>query len=140
LARLEIRVTVAGKKQHPLQIPATATFAGVLGAGGGRIVWLTLRETTGAAAATVELYDGQNTTGVLIASIELPQGTSKEPTIQPKGLQFQNGLYCNVVAGTVKGAAVVVFDDDWEDYERLPIVVNVPLDEIAQMVAARMGA
>jgi hypothetical protein len=131
---------VNGRQQVPCQIPATATFAGVLATGAGRIVWLSLRETTGAAAAVVELYDGLNTTGVLLASVEIAQATSKEPTIQPKGLRFYNGLYVNVVSGTAKGAAVVVLDEDWEEYERVPLVVNLPLDELAQTIAARMGA
>ena len=131
---------MARPHQVPLQIPATATFAGVLATGAGRIVWLSLRETTGAAAAIVELYDGLSTTGILLASIELPQATSKEPTIQPKGLQFQNGLYCNVVSGTVKGAAVAVLAEHWDEYEQVPLVVNIPIDELAAGVAARMGA
>jgi hypothetical protein len=62
-------------------------------------------ETTGAAAAQVELYDGQNNGGVLVGVLNLAQGTSGTAFFGGHLLHLNNGLFVNVVAGSVKGVA-----------------------------------
>lgn len=63
-----------------------------------------LRETTGAAVAQVDLLDGGDTGGVLIASISLAAGASDARTFGGHLLTVQNGLFVAVNAGSITGA------------------------------------
>lgn len=63
-----------------------------------------VRETTGAAVAQLDLVDGGDATGVTIASIGLAAGESKVSTFGGHLLTIQNGLFVAVNAGSVTGA------------------------------------
>jgi hypothetical protein len=73
--------------------------------GGAQLVmgW-SLRETTGAATATVEVFDGQDTTGQLLASISLNPGQSIRDWLGPGGLETDIGVFVSVLSGSVRGA------------------------------------
>jgi len=62
------------------------------------------RETTGAAAALVELFDGSNTGGVMIATIGLAAGESIRDTVGGHLLVVRNGLFVSVPSGIVTGS------------------------------------
>jgi hypothetical protein len=63
-----------------------------------------LRETTGAAVAQVDLIDGNDATGVIIASIALAAGASESRPLGGHLMTVRNGLFVAVNAGSVTGA------------------------------------
>lgn len=85
-------------------IPADGADHQLTTAAGGLFGW-SLRETTGAATATVELIDGGNNAGQVLAEVVLGAGGSESVWLGPHGIDVQTGLRVHVVAGTVKGAA-----------------------------------
>lgn len=75
--------------------------------GNGLVMGWSLLETTGAAAAVVELYDGQDAGGQLVAAISLSPGQSTRDWLGPSGIETDIGLFVRVVSGTVRGAVWV---------------------------------
>lgn len=69
----------------------------------GSLVGFALRETTGAASATVELRE-QDPAGALLVPITLTAGSSVREWFAPGGVNFSNGLYVVVVSGSVDGS------------------------------------
>jgi hypothetical protein len=63
-----------------------------------------IRETTGAAGATVILHDGRDNTGDEVTSYTLDPGESARDSFGRHGLNLVEGLYVEVVSGSVKGA------------------------------------
>lgn len=63
---------------------------------------LTLRETSGSAAAAVVVYDGLTATGAILEAVGLPTGASVSPSHTP-GIQVKIGVYVSVVSGAVAG-------------------------------------
>lgn len=61
-------------------------------------------ETTGGAAATINLFDGGNNGGTLLAPITLTAGQSTRDVLNELGLDVLNGLFVEVVAGSVRGS------------------------------------
>lgn len=88
----------------------------------GRIVAWSFRETSGAASATIELYDGSSPAGVLLATLTLTQAQSQQDWFGHHGIPYRGGLYLSVVAGTVKGQIHSVLESEWDDYG-VPVVV-----------------
>ena len=86
----------------PITVPATGSQV----AYGGRslIMGWSLLETTGTAAATVEIWDGQDATGQLIAAISLDPGESTRDWLGPEGIETDIGLFVRVIGGSVRGA------------------------------------
>lgn len=62
-----------------------------------------VRETTGAAIATVIFRDGHNSDGEEIAAVTLAAGESDRDAF-PFGISLIDGLYLDVVSGAVAGA------------------------------------
>lgn len=122
---------MGGRHQVALQIPATALYTAALYSGNGRIIYRSFRETTGAAAAQVDIYDGSNDTGPLIDQDYIAQSTVVRQHFLPHGLEFHNGLFIDVDSGTLTGSIVIVPEHEWENYCRIPVVVNIPIDELA---------
>lgn len=87
-------------------IPATAAGRSLVGQGGWLLGWC-LAETTGAAAATAALYDGQDATGTLLAYVAIPSGGTVAVPASVFGSPFAVGLYLAVVKGSVAGSATV---------------------------------
>lgn len=88
--------------------PQSASITGQVVAGECLLSGFTFAETTGAAAATVDLFDGGGTGGQFIARIALTPGQSQRDLLPWPGVHCEVGLFVNVVAGTVLGAAWVV--------------------------------
>lgn len=61
-------------------------------------------ETTGSAAAAVEVIDGNDGNGLLVSHITLQPGQSMRDTTGFMGLYFRTGVYVNVLSGSVKGS------------------------------------
>lgn len=73
------------------------------GGGPGRYYGFTIRETAG-LEATVRIYDGTSAAGTLLDSVQLIADESAREWYGPQGVQYQNGIYVDVVAGTVEGS------------------------------------
>lgn len=71
----------------------------------GFLVGYSVRETSGTAAAVVELHDGTDSSGQVVATIGLAAGASKEVMGGPPGVLCRAGLYATVVTGAAKGVA-----------------------------------
>lgn len=124
-------------RKHQKHIPLTAqTPSKILYNGSGTVTTISVRESTGAAAAAFELYDGSNTTGYPIFECSLTQGLAQTSSFGSYGLEFNGGLYFNLVSGTIVGGVTWVLADDWDEYRSIPLVVNVPFDELATYLAA----
>lgn len=93
-----------------LQEQATGSFDvplaggdGVLFEGQGSFSGWSVRETTGAAAASFELYDGGGVNGQLLATAVIASGTSDNHNGPAGGVEVESGLFLHVVSGTLKG-------------------------------------
>lgn len=79
--------------------------AGAAIAGRGTFRGFTVRETA-AAAATVVVHDGASATGAILAAITLPASGS-QTVLDPEGVWFTDGVFVEVVSGTVAGSIFV---------------------------------
>ncbi|HEY2086427.1 MAG TPA: hypothetical protein VGH54_10445 [Mycobacterium sp.] len=79
--------------------------AGQLATGNGFYRGFTVRETTGAAPAVVQLFDNTAGSGTLLDTIQLPQGTDDRGDFSD-GARFVNGIFA-VITGTVEGSVFI---------------------------------
>lgn len=70
----------------------------------GALLGYALRETTGAANATVLLRDGATADGAVVIPITLGPNESTRDWFGPGGISFGNGLFVEVAAGEVEGS------------------------------------
>lgn len=77
-----------------------ATSNTALFTGGGIVMGISIRETSGSAATTVRFYDGNTTGGVQLMSVSVPSGTFEYIGFWDYGLDIQAGLYIQVTAGS----------------------------------------
>jgi len=64
-----------------------------------------VRETTGTAAAVIRLYDNASTnSGTILEEIGLAPGESAREFYGDGGVKVSNGIYCDIVSGTVTGS------------------------------------
>lgn len=96
---------------HDRPRPLLALPVGVVAAPGKSIDWgdwylagWSLRETTGAAVAQVDLIDGGDANGVMVGSIALAAGGAITATMGGHLLVIRSGLFLAVNAGSVTGA------------------------------------
>ncbi|MGH3180399.1 MAG: hypothetical protein ACRDOE_00590 [Streptosporangiaceae bacterium] len=88
----------------PFTVPVTAAAGGVqVTTFGGALLGWAVYETTGAAAAAFEIWDGTDTTGQRIAHITLAAGESTRDYVPPQGIAVERGLRVVVTAGSVAG-------------------------------------
>lgn len=68
------------------------------------LLGLTVRESTGAAVASLSLHDGSSNAGALVAIVAIAAGGYASPTLPDCGVRVQTGkLYLNIIAGSVAG-------------------------------------
>jgi len=63
-----------------------------------------LLDTTGAALARLELYDGYDANSLLIAPVNLLASESSREWFGDPGLTCERGIFVNVLAGSVRGS------------------------------------
>lgn len=63
-----------------------------------------LAETTGSAAVTAELYDGNDENDVLVAPLFLLSGTSSVLWAADSGIILRTGLFLEMLSGSIEGA------------------------------------
>lgn len=104
LARSRDGVTLQGAEAKPIAAaPAGSGTDASFGNTGGRLRGWALRETTGAAGATVELRDG-GPAGDLVAPINLDPGETCRDWFGGGGISYTNGLFLVRLSGSVDGA------------------------------------
>lgn len=89
-------------------VPINAPAAGLVLVGGDCLLggWVIV-ESTGAAAASVNLRDGADAGGIMIAPIRLNAGQTSDGQVPYPGVLCKGGLFLDVVAGLVLGAVWV---------------------------------
>lgn len=63
-----------------------------------------LIETTGAAGATLELFDGSDTNSPSVCPVTLKAGESTREWFGPPGITLDRGLFVSVLSGAVRGS------------------------------------
>lgn len=93
---------------YPISVPLIVGPATQqLIAGPGAFAGWSIIETTGAQPATVELYDGFDTGAQLFMVFNVQVGASTQPSIMTDGMPFTEGLFLNVVTGSIRGVVYV---------------------------------
>lgn len=87
----------------PFPLSAVATSTGVTRRPCILVGW-SLRESTGGATAAVRLIDGGDATGQNVAAISLASGGSDHEGIGPDGPLCNQGLFLQIVSGSVEGS------------------------------------
>lgn len=96
-------VTLQGAENHPITPAAAGSSTDTsYGNTAGTLRGYAFRETTGAAAASVELRDG-GTAGDLVAAVNLTAGQTAALWLGD-GVGYVNGLYLVRLTGSVDGA------------------------------------
>lgn len=86
-------------------IPCPVTTASrVLATGLWIVTGWSFKETTGAAPATLELYDGRNINSTFVAAINLAAGESTRDLLAGNGLACEVGIFVARLTGSIKGA------------------------------------
>lgn len=91
---------------------------------GGQVRRLSVRETTGSAAAEFNIWDGTGNNGQLLDVINLSAGQSTRDYYRCHEYPFHNGLFIEVVSGDFLGAVVVQHKHDGEEWGEPVIVVG----------------
>lgn len=87
--------------------PAT-TVGIILISGRGVLTGWALKETTGAAAATLNIWDGTDNRGLLLAPVNLAANESNREWFSDWGIAFSRGIFVEVLTGSVSGAVWVI--------------------------------
>lgn len=90
-----------------ISAPATTTSYPFFGRGGRLYGWA-FQETTGAAPATFELFDGTGSGGQSILPATLTVNQSFRDIWGKPGIEIRTGLFMNVTAGSVRGSVYVL--------------------------------
>lgn len=106
------RIGLLPRKRPPAAVPKSigAVAAGAptanrqLSSVDARLLGFALRETTGVAAAAIELRAGTDPTGDLIVPLNLAGGETAREWFGPNGITFAGGLFLVRVTGTIDGA------------------------------------
>lgn len=64
----------------------------------------TIRETTGAAAADIDILDGNDFNGAVVATVTLLAGQSLRDNMPGDGIYCQSGPFLRINSGSVRGA------------------------------------
>jgi hypothetical protein len=88
--------------------PQPASATGLAVPGECLLAGWSFAESTGAAVATVDLFDGSGVGGAFLGRVDLAAGASREFACPYPGVHCENGLFVNVVAGAVLGAVYAV--------------------------------
>lgn len=89
--------------EHASPITTPTTTSSAIHGGATIVMGWSLRETTGAASAVAEIYDGNDTTGQLITTISMTSNESTRDWLGPNGVECSRGIYVAVVSGSIKG-------------------------------------
>lgn len=103
MSSMEAELAVVTGPVQPVPVNTTIADVALVKTAADLCGW-SLVETTGAAKASVELYDGADTTGELLGEVALASGASDTQWFGFAGVRCTRGVYVHVTAGSVKGA------------------------------------
>lgn len=86
----------------PLSIGNPGTTHALTGLAGLLMGWC-IRENTGSATASANLYDGGDSSETILAAISLPAGGLTVATFFPDGIDVLSGLFFSAVSGQMRG-------------------------------------
>lgn len=92
----------------PLPFPALAAGGVLISGRGVMLVGWSVIETTGAAAAEVDLFDGHDASGTPVAYVSLSASQSSREALPRPGLALERGLWVQWITGSTKGVLWVV--------------------------------
>lgn len=87
----------------PSHFPLNPAVTGLVFSGRGVVRRISLRNTSAANPATVQLFDGTSTGGTLLDSISLAPSESCRDNYRHGEYPFYGSLYLNLVSGAVEG-------------------------------------
>lgn len=102
---VEVELELDSPPVLPVSIP-TGQSGAVTGGPTALCGW-SLRNTSAAAAAQIDLYDGADATGQLVATITLAASESTRDYLPSPGVTCRRGVYADAVSGSVAGAVWV---------------------------------
>lgn len=114
---------MAAKPRQLIGVTPVAT--GLLDNTAGRITFWSFTETTGAASAHVQLWDGSSAGGGLIADITLLAGQSTRDGFTPHALPYETGLFLTVVSGSINAQVYAVPENEWHQCTMPVELVNI---------------
>lgn len=91
-----------------MAIPTTGVGGVIVVQGRGVLKGWAFRETTGAAVATLNLWDGTNNAGLLLSPLGLASAGHESIWLGEQGVSYTRGLFIEVTAGSVIGALWVM--------------------------------
>jgi hypothetical protein len=101
--RADVAETLGGVMLRSARAVALTVLPTILSLSPGRIVGWSLRETAG-QPYTVRLRNGDNPAADVVAVITGVAGSGDTKWLGPGGVSFTEGLYVELVAGSVEGA------------------------------------
>lgn len=107
---------MAGAAARPFGFGASGLVVG----GATLLVGWSVRETTGAAGATVEIRDGSSA-GTLVGASSLAAGLSETQWAGDRGIGVQGGLFVVLVSGAVTGALWAIAVERVGDGSEVPV-------------------
>lgn len=108
-----------------VQAPATSR---ALDGRGGRIVYWSWRETSGAGSSSFRLWDGSSAVGRLVGTFSLLPNESVREFPGFHSLPYDTGLFLEVLAGTFEGQVTIIPVDEWPDAGGIPVFVIGSVD------------
>lgn len=82
--------------------------SGTVTNGSGEYSGFSFRETGGVGAAVIRVREG-GATGEILDSIHIPSGSSKSEHYGTQGVSVRDGIYVEIVSGTVEGCVRAAF-------------------------------
>jgi hypothetical protein len=103
VGELEVDLELPSGVMRALSVGAPLTSTLQLFSFSAELCGWSLRETTGSAGASVDLYTGEGTNGELIASIAVASGGMSAVISSHHAIWARRGIFVNVVSGSVTG-------------------------------------
>lgn len=104
----QVEIEISSGDIDVISVPVTTVSVTLL-EGGGFLAGWSLRETTGAATATVEVTSGGNP----VAEISLSSGGSDTQWLGDHGVEVNQDITMDVISGSVAGAFYVAYRKPW---------------------------
>lgn len=90
--------------------------SGLLDAEPGCVVFWSFRDTTATSGSVFNLWDGSGNNSRYLSPFSLQAGQSTRDYIKKHDLPFVNGLFFELVSGTVVGQVTICLDHECEDH------------------------
>lgn len=107
-----------------IRVPQPAATSTLI-SGGGRLLGWSIRETSGTAAAVVQLLDGDPSGLGILATISLTSGQSTRDWESFHPMPYYQSLNLHMISGAIEGV-IGCHPCDPDDTWHIPVVVAIP--------------